>query len=90
MVTLFCRDNVYVDIRVLNECDIDHLTVPFQLMERPHSLKWHPNKAFSGLEGKKKISAFSSKVHDLKSNIYLTRFILHLIRDTFDFGGKTF
>ncbi len=72
MVSLFYRDNVYVDIRVLNECDIGHLTAPLQLMERPHSLRWHPNKAFSGLEGKKKITAFSSQVHDLKLYIYLT------------------
>ena len=34
MVTVLYRDNVYVDITVLNWCDIPHLMVPFQLMER--------------------------------------------------------
>lgn len=33
MVTVFYRDDVYVDIRALNGCDIHHLAVTFQLME---------------------------------------------------------
>lgn len=46
MVTVFYRDNVYVDITAPDRCDIHHLAVPFQ----PHSLKPDTNKAFSELK----------------------------------------
>lgn len=42
MVTVFYRDNVYVDIRALNGCDIHHLAVPFLLMEEALFLKAGP------------------------------------------------
>lgn len=34
MVTVFYRDNVYVEITALNGCDIQHLAVTFLLMEQ--------------------------------------------------------
>ena len=56
-------------------------------------LKWTPNKAFSGLEEKYLQlllpHLFDSIVNYSKIvNIYLTGFILHLISDTVDHGGK--
>lgn len=34
MVTVFYRDNVYVEITAPNGCDIQHLAVTFLLMEQ--------------------------------------------------------
>lgn len=34
MVTVFYRDNVYVEITALNGCDIQHLAVTFLLMQQ--------------------------------------------------------
>lgn len=42
MVTVLYRDNVYVDIRALNGCDIHHLAVPFPLMEEDLFFKVGP------------------------------------------------
>lgn len=46
MVTVFYRDNVYVDIRALNGCDIHHLAVAFPLMEDTLFLKVGPLQGF--------------------------------------------
>lgn len=42
MVTVFYRDNVYVDIRALNGCDIQHLAAAFPLTVAALFLKVGP------------------------------------------------
>lgn len=88
MVTVFYRDSVYVDISMLNGCDIYHLAVPSRLWKRPYSSEWGPNKAFSGLEEKylqlPLSHLFDSTVNDSKIKDQGIKYLPHRIYLTFD------